>query len=69
MKKQVLTLIIGILIGSIITTGVFLVLKKNSLSNIPNFDNSSFRERMQNGEGLRSGGERNNEEIQEEQNN
>lgn len=27
MKKEILTLIIGILIGAIITTGVFLVLK------------------------------------------
>lgn len=30
MKKQILTLIIGILIGAIIATGVFLVLKNNS---------------------------------------
>ena len=30
MKKQILTLIIGILIGAIITTGVFLALKGNS---------------------------------------
>ena len=30
MKKQILTLIIGILIGAIITTGVFLVLKGNT---------------------------------------
>ena len=30
MKKQILMLIIGILIGAIITTGVFLVLKGNA---------------------------------------
>lgn len=30
MKKQILMLIIGILIGAIITTGVFLVLKGNT---------------------------------------
>ena len=30
MKKQILTLIIGILIGSIITTAVFLILKGNT---------------------------------------
>lgn len=29
MKKQILTLIIGMLIGSIITTGVFLIIKNN----------------------------------------
>lgn len=32
MKKQILTLVIGILIGAIVTTGVFLVLKGNSSS-------------------------------------
>lgn len=30
MKKQILTLIIGILIGAIITAGVFLIFQKNS---------------------------------------
>ena len=30
MKKQILMLVIGILIGAIITTGVFLVLKGNT---------------------------------------
>ena len=37
MKKQILTLIIGILIGAIITTTVFLVIKSNSSSKMPNF--------------------------------
>ena len=46
-KDQILTLIIGILIGSIITAGVFLILKPNSNSNFPDIsDMSSFRERM-----------------------
>ena len=30
MKKQVLTLIIGILIGAIITAGIFMIFKKDS---------------------------------------
>lgn len=33
MKKEILMLIIGILIGAIITTGVFLVLKGNDSQN------------------------------------
>lgn len=37
MKKQILTLIIGILIGAIITTAVFLVIKSNTSSQMPNF--------------------------------
>ena len=42
MKKQILTLIIGMLIGSIITTGVFLILKSNQRPNMSNFDMSNF---------------------------
>ena len=57
MKKQILTLIIGILIGAIITTAVFLILKGNTGSqgnrmnrgemssmdgNFPNIENSGF---------------------------
>lgn len=30
MKKEILTLTIGILIGAIITTGIFLILKRNT---------------------------------------
>lgn len=33
MKKEILMLIIGILIGAVITTGIFLVLKSNDSSN------------------------------------
>ena len=48
MKKQILTLIIGILIGAIITTAVFLVLKGNTgnkgnrmnRGNMPSLDGS-----------------------------
>lgn len=36
MKKQILTLIIGILIGAIITTGVFLIIKSNSSQTVGN---------------------------------
>jgi len=45
MKKHILTLIIGMLIGSIITTGVFLVLKKNDRQGMPNFSESGFKMR------------------------
>lgn len=33
MKKELLTLVIGILIGAIIATGIFLVLQNNSSDN------------------------------------
>lgn len=35
MKNQILTLVIGILIGAAITTGVFLLLKGNDKKSIP----------------------------------
>ncbi len=35
MKKTILTLIIGILIGAIITTGVFLIIDKNKTDDTP----------------------------------
>lgn len=38
MKKQILTLIIGILIGAIITTAVFLALKGNAGSKVNGMD-------------------------------
>ena len=45
-KDKILTLIIGMLIGAIITAGVFLLLKPSSNS-FPNMgDMSSFRQRM-----------------------
>jgi len=37
MKNKILTLIIGMLIGSIITSGVFLIVKPNSKNNQPDF--------------------------------
>lgn len=53
LKQNILTLIIGILIGSIITTGVFLVLKSNETSKYPNItDMSSFRERKKSRESI-----------------
>ena len=66
MKKQILTLIIGMLIGSIITTGVFLVLKNNERSNMPGFNESNFRERIK---GSMPSTSDSNEENQESQNN
>lgn len=41
MKKTILTLIIGILIGAIITTAVFLIIKKSGSSN--NASNGDFQ--------------------------
>lgn len=38
MKNQILTLVIGILIGACIATGVFLVLKDNDKNNFPSMD-------------------------------
>jgi hypothetical protein len=39
MKNEVLTLIIGIILGAIISTSVFLVLQSNNKNNVPNMDN------------------------------
>ena len=41
LKQNILTLIIGILIGAIITTGVFLIIKSNERNNFPDFSNRS----------------------------
>ena len=38
MKKEILTLIIGILIGAIITAAVFMIVKPNSKGGRPDFD-------------------------------
>ena len=40
MKKQILTLIMGIMIGAVITASVFLIIKPKSSRNVPDF--SSF---------------------------
>ncbi len=45
MKKEILMLIIGILIGAIITTGIFLVLKGNSEESVMG-DRGSMRGEM-----------------------
>ena len=39
MKKDMLTLVVGILIGAVIATGVFLVLKSNDSNRMPDFNN------------------------------
>ena len=41
MKNQILMLIIGILIGAIITTGVFLFLKSKDNNKMPSMDRST----------------------------
>lgn len=47
MKNQILMLIIGILIGAIITTGVFLIIKSNDNNKMPSIDkNGNFEERI-----------------------
>ncbi len=56
MKSQMLTLIIGILIGAIIATGVFLVLKNSDSSNDTMEEMSSGRG-MTMGENFIGGGE------------
>ena len=42
MKKEIITLIIGILIGAIVTTAVFLIIKANTKPSFPDFDKSNF---------------------------
>lgn len=41
MKKQIITLVIGVLIGAIITTGVFLIVKPNNRRSLPNSSQTS----------------------------
>lgn len=73
MKKQILTLIIGILIGAIITTAVFLVLKGNTGSQgnrmnrgeMPSMD-GSFQDR---GKDSSIPGEETSENTQDNSNN
>ena len=47
MKKQIITLVIGILIGAVITGGVFLLVNPRRGGNMPNFsqmDKSQFKD-------------------------
>lgn len=50
MKKQILTLIIGILIGAIITTGVFLIFKGNGKGTSSRGERPSMDGSIQRGE-------------------
>ena len=51
-KANILPFVIGILIGAIITTSVFLIIRSNRRPNIPDFDKSGFpMKRDENGEG------------------
>ena len=73
MKKQILTLIIGILIGAIITTAIFLILKGNTGSQanrmnrgeMPSMD-ESFLER---GNGFSIPGDSSNQNTEDNLNN
>lgn len=57
MKKQILTLIIGILIGAIITTGVFLIIKSNSNQNVGNMGGQMGEPPSMDGNSMPQGGQ------------
>lgn len=57
MKKQILTLIIGILIGAIITTGVFLIIKANSNQNGGNMGGQMGEPPSMDGNSMPQGGQ------------
>ena len=44
-KKEILSFIIEVLVGAIVTTGVFLILKGNSRPKMGDFDKSNFPSR------------------------
>ena len=60
MKNQIFTFIIGVLVGAIITTAVFLIIKPNNSKKIPNFSgtNRSGERVRPNSEGSSSNTER-----------
>ena len=60
MKNQIFTFIIGVLVGAIITTAVFLIIKPNSSKKVPNFSetNRSGERVRPNSEGSSSNTER-----------
>ena len=41
MKNQIMTFIIGVLVGAIVTTAIFLIIKPNNSSNVPNISRSN----------------------------
>ena len=41
-KKMIIPFVIGLLVGCIITTGVFLIIRGNRIPNMRNFDPSTF---------------------------
>ena len=41
MKNQIMTFIIGVLVGAIITTAIFLIIKPNNSCNVPNISKSN----------------------------
>ena len=51
MKKEILMFIIGVLVGAVVTTEVFLIIRGNGRPNMPEFDKSGFPSRIgENGE-------------------
>ena len=45
MKDKIFTFIVGLLVGAIITTGIFLIINKNK-SNDTNIQNQTYTERQ-----------------------
>ena len=41
MKNQIMTFIIGVLVGAIVTTALFLIIKPNNSCNVPNVSRSN----------------------------
>ena len=41
MKNQIMTFIIGVLVGAIVTTAIFLIIKPNNSCNVPNISKSN----------------------------
>ena len=66
MKKQILTLIIGILIGAIIMAAVFLIIKPKS--SVPDFSSNSNYQRMRNNDKKSTTENETEETIKEEKN-
>jgi len=74
LKSQILPFVVGVLVGAVITTGIFLIIRKTDRPrNMPNFDNSGYTMRERpggNGERTRrSPREKTNETTEETQTN
>ena len=50
-KAQIIPFAIGLLVGAVITTGIFLIIRKTDKpKNMPNFDNSGYTMKERTGE-------------------